>query len=285
MLVRVNSWNEPAAGTVEAWALRFLRCEDAVAKLRPSAPPELADDSSWTEDGVVRRLAQATRPAAWRVVGRAEKAAKPGALARVEERVRMLHTFAHHELQAAELFAWALLAFPETPRAFRAGLMKLLGEELRHLALYLERLDALGARFGQHQVRDWFWQRVSACSTPLEFVALQGIGLEGANLEHAARWAQLFRNVGDEESAAIITTIEREEIGHVAFARHWFEHFSGAPLSFERWSRALPSPLTPALFHGTPLNTAARSAAGLEREFLEQLARTGPAVRPRVSAP
>lgn len=285
MLVRVDMWNEPRAGTVEAWAVRFVRCVDAHAKLALEAPPELGLDANWCEDGVERRLTAPGRPKEWLVTERAEKAAKPGALTRVEERARMLHTFAHHELQAAELFAWALLAFPRTPRAFRIGLVKLLREEMSHLALYTARLRDFGVSFGAHPLRDWFWQRVAGCDAPLQFVALQGLGLEGANLEHAARWAQLFRNVGDDESAAIIATVEREEIGHVAFARHWFEHFSGAPLSFERWSLALPSPLTPALFHGTPLNIAARAAAGIDDDFLAQLERSGPAVRPKSPTP
>ncbi|MEZ5973407.1 MAG: DUF455 family protein [Planctomycetota bacterium] len=96
---------------------------------------------------------------------------------------------AHHELQAAEMFAWALLAFPETPLAFRQGLWRLLrSEELGHLALYLQRLAALGTRFGDEPVRDWFWSRLGSVQTPVEFVAFLGLGLEGANLEHAQRF-------------------------------------------------------------------------------------------------
>jgi len=36
------------------------------------------------------------------------------------------HALANHELQAIELFAWAVLAFPDTPIAFRRGLIAIL---------------------------------------------------------------------------------------------------------------------------------------------------------------
>jgi len=279
----MDAFTTPSPNTIEAWALAFVLEVDATQKLRPSAPPDPSAAASWCDDDVVRRLAAPGRPAEWSVTKRGDGAAKPGALARSEERARMLHVFAHHELQAAELFAWALLAFPNTPRAFRAGLLKLCSEELKHLKAYVERIEQLDGRFGEHPVRDWFWQRVGSCSTPLEFVALQGVGLEGANLEHAARWARLFRDAGDVESAQLIELVEQDEIGHVAFARHWFEELSGEDLTFERWARTLPSPLTPALFHGAPLNFDARRRAGLDEAFLEQLALAGPAIRPRAT--
>jgi uncharacterized ferritin-like protein (DUF455 family) len=196
---------------------------------------------------------------------------------RPEARARLLHTFVHHELQAAELFAWAVLALPEAPRAFRAGLVRLCLAELCHARLYRARLRALGVEFGELPVRDWFWERVPECAGALAFVALLGLGLEGANLEHSARYARHFRAAGDEASARVLERIERDETRHVAFARRWFERFSGAPLDYDAWRAALPAPLTPALLQGRPLNRAARRAAGLDELFLERLAAEPPA--------
>jgi uncharacterized ferritin-like protein (DUF455 family) len=206
------------------------------------------------------------------VVERSSPAARSGA--------RLLHTFVHHELQAAELFAWAILAFPRTPLAFRAGLLALCREELAHLQLYLAHMRSLGTEFGAHPVRDWFWTRVTQCESPAAFVALQGLGLEGANLDHSARGAAQFRAAGDEAGAQILERVQQDEIGHVAFAAHWFEHFSGAPLDYERWRAALPSPLTPALMQGRPLALAARRSAGMNEVFLAALA-AEPPVDPR----
>lgn len=191
-------------------------------------------------------------------------------------RAAMVHTFLHHELQAAELFAWAILAFAEAPRAFRRGLLRLCGEELAHLALYAEHLAHLGARVGDFAVRDWFWERVPRCATPESFVALMGLGLEGANLEHSARFAEAFREAGDERGARILEQVEREEVAHVAFAVHWFERFTGRPLAYDAFRDALPAPLTPSALQGRPLNRAARVRAGFDEKFLEQLAAEPP---------
>ena len=51
---------------------------------------------------------------------RAPKSPGPEALRAPERRAALVHTFLHHELQAAELMCWAILAFPDTPEAFRA---------------------------------------------------------------------------------------------------------------------------------------------------------------------
>lgn len=254
--------------TVERWCEEFLATTDLARKLAPPDPSPLA----WEANPRARRIAGPGRPPELRVVERSRGTGRAGA--------RLLHTFAHHELQAAELFAWAILAFPRTPRAFRAGLLALCREELAHLELYLGHLRTLGTQFGEHPVRDWFWQRVSACKTPVAFVALQGLGLEGANLDHCARFAAQFRAAGDEAGARILERVQQDEIGHVAFAAQWFAHFSGAPLEFGRWRAALPAPLSPALLQGRPLALAARARAGMDEQFLAELA-AQPPIDPR----
>jgi uncharacterized ferritin-like protein (DUF455 family) len=121
-------------------------------------------------------------------------------------------------------------------------------------------------------VRDWFWRRVGACADPAAFVALQGLGLEGANLEHSARYSRHFREFGDEVGARVLDAVEADEVQHVAFAARWFAQFTGAPLDYDRWRAALPAPLTPALLQGRPLNLESRKRAGLDDAFLQRLA-------------
>ncbi|TDJ77515.1 MAG: DUF455 family protein [Planctomycetota bacterium] len=267
---------EPPGGTVERWCWDFVRSCELAVKLDPPRAPDPTAASSWEAGALARRIAGPGRPPELRVAARAPRTPAPGALVRPEARARLVHTFLHHELQAAELFAWAVLAFPESPRPFRAGLLRLCREELAHLALYERHLARLGFAVGTFPVRDWFWERVVRCESAEAFVALLGLGLEGANLEHTARFATLFRAAGDEEGALILERIEEDEIGHVAFAVHWFEHLAGAPLDYERWRAALPAPLTPAVLQGRPLNRSARRRAGLDESFLAQLAAEPP---------
>ena len=55
-------------------------------------------------------------------------------------RAECLARFAHHELMAVELFAWALLRWPMMPSPMRAGFVGVLAQEQVHCRLYLERL-------------------------------------------------------------------------------------------------------------------------------------------------
>jgi uncharacterized ferritin-like protein (DUF455 family) len=258
----------PAPGTVERWAHDYVLSEDLEHKLAPPAPPGVFEQGPRP-----RRLARPGRPACLEVVGKARRSLRPGELREPHKRARLLHTFWHHELQAAELMCWAILAFPDTPRSFREGLLGICRDEIRHMGMYAGCLSELGSGIGAFPVRDWFWTRVPACDGPLQFVALLGLGLEGANLDHAGRYAEAFDAAGDARGAAVQRTVAREEIAHVRFAARWFAEWTGAEVEFERWRAALVAPLTPAMFRGRPLDRAARRAAGLSEDFVDALER------------
>jgi uncharacterized ferritin-like protein (DUF455 family) len=70
------------------------------------------------------------------------KADFPGVhrLEREQERGRLLHFFANHELLATELMALALLRFPDAPAAFRRGVWQTLKDEQLHTRLYVQRM-------------------------------------------------------------------------------------------------------------------------------------------------
>jgi len=205
------------AGTVERWAWEYVSTTDLDHKRAPPPPPR-----DFAVGAAPLRIAAPGRPAALRVTLRAPKSPGPEAIRAPERRAALIHTFLHHELQAAELMCWALLAFPDTPEAFRLGLLGVARDEIRHMALYEEQLAALGFAYGAFPVRDWFWERVPRVQTALGFVATFGMGLEGANLDHTARFADRFRAIGDEAGAAVQERIGAEEVPHVRFALHWF---------------------------------------------------------------
>lgn len=261
-----------APQTAEAWAHAYLTTTSLAHKLSPPPAP-----SAWCEPPPPPlRLAGPGRPRELvQAVGRI-KAPRGGALVHAHKRARLFHGFLHHELQAAELFCWAILAFPETPRAFKSGLLHIVHDELRHMNLYREHLEVLGTRFGELPINDWFWTRVPAAPTPAHFVATLGLGFEGGNLDHAPRFAALLRAAGDEAAAALEARIGLEEVPHCSFARMWFERFTGAPLEFDTWRTYLPPPLSPMMMRGEPIDREARLRAGFPVAFVEALTRWAP---------
>lgn len=255
----------PLSTTVERWALDYVLSTDLDWKKSPPPVPE-----RWAPAPEALPLGAPGRPAELHVTLDKPKSVKLGALQKPEARARLLHKFWHHELQAAELMCWALLRFPETEQEFRRGLLRICRDEIRHMSLYEEHIQALGFRVGDFPVRDWFWERVPTCRTPLQFVALLGMGFEAANLEHTPRFAGWFRAVGDEAGALLQEQVGREEVAHVRFATRWFRTWSGSA-DFDVWQRNLPAPLTPLLLRGKTINRLGRLRAGMDEAFIDQL--------------
>lgn len=250
--------------TVEAWALAYIAAASLEHKRRPPAVPD-----RWASP--TERFAVPTKPGRPPELTVVNKARGGYGAQSPEARARMLHTFLHHELQAAELMAWAILQFRDAEPEFKHGLLRICLDEIRHLDLYCALLEERAVKWGAYPVRDWFWQRVPTCTTPLQFVSLMGLGVESANLEHAARFADEFERHGDHEAAQLQRVVERDEVNHVAFGRRWFEHWRGE-LTFVAWQEQLPKPLSPLLMRALPLNRTARERAGLNPAFLDALA-------------
>ncbi len=243
----------------------------------PPAPKRFRDDFA------ARRLTAPGRPRELRPARRGERTPKPGALESAHYRARTLHASLHHELQAAELMCWAILAFPEAEAAFRRGLLGICLDEIRHMHLYADHIRSLGAHVGDFGIRDWFWKRVPACRNPIEFVAVMGMGLEAANLEHAPYFAARFRSAGDELGAQIQERIALEELAHVSFATRWFSRWTGG-CDFATWAAHLPPPLSPWVMHGRPIAHHARRRAGMPEPFLSALAAYVPEPKGRPAA-
>ncbi len=250
---------------VEAWAAHYVLTTDLRTKLAPPAAP-----SSFRADAKPLRLSAPGRPAVFRAARRGERTPKLEALKEPHYRARALHAFFHHELQAAELMCWAILAFADAEVEFRRGLLSVCLDEIRHMNLYREHIASLGSSIGDFGVRDWFWKRVPTCPTKLGFVAVMGMGLEAANLEYAADFAARFRAVGDEGGARLQDRIAREEVAHVGFATRWFARWTGG-CDFTRWAAALPPPLSPWVMHGSPIAEGPRQRAGMSPEFIAAL--------------
>jgi uncharacterized ferritin-like protein (DUF455 family) len=222
---------------------------EATSWRRPSRPPELE---------IAPRGQRVSIPS-------------PRALGQVEHRVRVLHAFANHELMALELMAWALLAYPDAPAAFRRGLVAVLFDEQRHLRMYMSRIEAMGAQFGDLPVNDHFWRCAPDLTTPLKWACAMNLTFEQANLDHAPFWAQAFRQFDDEATAAVLERIARDEEEHVAFGAALLLERSGTRDPFEVYRENLTFHNDPARARGPEFKADARRRAGLPDDFVRRL--------------
>lgn len=257
---------------LRTFALAVLQTEDLDAKLAPP-PAELTDD----DPGPALRATGPGRPPRLRIAsgGTADAPSVEG-LHDPAQRPRILHALANHELQAAELFAWALLAFPDAPKEFRRGLLKILQDEQRHTRMYIARLEESGARFGDLPVSGYFWKKVETITSPLRFICAMSLTFENANLDYTVDSADAARRAGDAKTAAVIDRVHLDEIEHVRFGWTWLQVFKGEDESaWDAFRSNLTWPLRPLRARGTNFYREGREAAGLDPDFIRNLEECG----------
>jgi uncharacterized ferritin-like protein (DUF455 family) len=190
-------------------------------------------------------------------------------------RIALLHALAHIELNALDL-AWDIIArfaAPALPRAFYDDWVTVAAEEATHHALLARRLAALGAAYGDLPAHDGLWEAAQATAHDLlARLAVVPLVLEARGLDVTPGMIERLRRFGDAESAALLEIIYRDEIGHVAAGRRWFDWLC-------RERGLAPAETYRALvrrhFNGVlkpPFNHAGRAAAGMAPGFYEPLA-------------
>lgn len=250
---------------VEAWALAYINSTDLWWKLAPPAPP-----AEFAANAAPLVVLQPGRPAELRQAKKGDRLPKAPALREPLHRAKVLHAFLHHELQAAELMCWAILAFCDAELEFRQGLLRVCLDEIRHMNAYREHMRTLGHDVGDFGVRDWFWSRVPKCPNKLSFVAVMGMGLEAANLDYVPYYAHHFRLHGDVRGAEVQELIGEDEIAHVRFATKWYTQWTGR-CDFDEWVAQLPPPWSPWVLRGEPMAEVTRVTAGMPLAFVAAL--------------
>jgi uncharacterized ferritin-like protein (DUF455 family) len=266
---------------IRDFCLGILLSGDLEAKLRPP-PEDLCDD----DPGPARRVRRPARVADLRLSAGAPPLPRPGQLSDPAARATCLARFAHHELMAAELFAWALLRWPALPAALRRGLLEVLADEQDHCRLYLGRLRAHASELQQHRLSDYFWLHEPALAAshqgPRAFLAAMGLTLEQANLDFSLVYRDAFRSAGDEASARVCERVHADELRHVRLAATWLTRLTPAGTSdIEAYEQAVPFPLGAARAKGRRFDAAARRRAGLGEAYIEHVraARARPPLR------
>ncbi len=254
---------------IRDFARRCLLSAEIEEKLREPAAP-----FSDAEPGEAERIELPARPSDLQFADRRMAPRLPSLQSLKEPAKRGLahHVLANHELQALEVMAWALLAFPESPAEFRLGVANVMLDEQRHTRMHIERAAKLGVRFGQFPVNGYIWGKAMSVTSALEYCACLPLVFEGRNLDHSLELAEQFSAVGDERSAALMRTIHRDEIDHVAFGLEWLRRLKPGGMSdWEAFERHLHWPLRAEKASGEVFQREAREAAGMTAEFIDRL--------------
>jgi len=250
------------------FALNLVQAKTLAGKL--SAPPR---DLTDRRPGPALRIAAPGRPADLTIVPSTRAKVPPlDGMADPRQRSRILHSLANHELQAVELFAWALLAFPDAPPAFRSGLLRLVAEEQRHCRMYTARLREWKVALGTYPVSGYFWGKVKDITTPQRFVCTMALTFESANLDHAVNYGARAREVGDLATARLFERIGKDEVRHVRFGWRWLKRWKKRDETmWEAYRASVAWPLRPGLARGEVFHPEGRVAAGMDPEFIRLL--------------
>ena len=257
---------------IRAFAEQVLLTGDLSTKLAAVTQP-------WTDDnpGEARRLAEPVRPSDLQFAPRrtAPKMPKVGGLEDPLKRAMTHHILANHELQALEVMAWTLLAFPDAPTEFRRGLVAVMADEQRHTRMHSERAAKLGIRFGKLPVNCYIWKKAMSFESVLDYLAGLPLVFEGRNLDHTLELEKAFLEVGDKRSAHIMRTIHDDEIEHVAFGLEWLRRLKPEGMTdWDAFEKHLHWPLRPVKAKGDEFQRQARIDSGMTEDFVSRLEAT-----------
>lgn len=262
--------------TVREFCLRILDSGDLKTKLRAprNAAGKLLGDG---DPGSPETRMSPTRDPELSLSQGADRLPRPGQLTDPEARARCLARFAHHELMAVELFAWALLRWPDLPPELRKLWLVTLEEEQLHCRLYLGRLAAHGSELSQHTRSDYFWKQLPGIAQsphgPRAFLSAMGLTLEQANLDFTLVYRDGFREAGDEESAQICQRVHDDEVAHVRRAAEWLMRLSSSQEddTISAYEETVPFPLAASRAKGRRFSVVSRRSAGLSEPFIEHV--------------
>jgi uncharacterized ferritin-like protein (DUF455 family) len=256
-------------------ALNALRERDPLAKadaVRALHAQTLVSESRWQAQRII------TTPEG--LPGRPERPAlvEPRELQRrsmstPQGRVVLLHALAHIEFNAINLALDAVWRFPGMPEAFYADWLKVAAEEAYHFSLLGKRLADYGHGYGDFPAHNGLWEMCERTSTDvLARMALVPRVLEARGLDASPPIRARLKQAGDDESAAILDIILRDEVGHVRIGNHWFRYLCEARgLAPHAAWLALAEQYHAPRMRG-PFNFEARRSAGFDEAELDTLA-------------
>ena len=207
--------------------------------------------------------------------GEMPKRAKAGSL---KSKIALLHALAHIELNAIDL-GWDVMAREfdlggyDLPKEFFDDWCKVADDEAKHFLMLEERLNDLGASYGDLPAHDGLWE--ASEKTAHDFAARLAIVpmvLEARGLDVTPGMIEAMTRQDDLKTAEYLQIIHDDEITHVRAGTVWFEgwcEYHGKDVE-TYWQH-----LVQTYFHGKlkrPFNHPSRFDAGMLRHWYEPLA-------------
>jgi uncharacterized ferritin-like protein (DUF455 family) len=187
-------------------------------------------------------------------------------------RAALIHALAHIEFNAINLALDAVWRFAAMPPQYYRDWFGVAVEEAQHFSLLLAHLQLLGHDYGSFDAHDGLWE--IAEKTKGNVLARMGLVprlLEARGLDASPAIRDKLRQAGDVAAAEIVSTILRDEVGHVAIGNHWFaflckqrglDRTTTFNALLNQYGVSAPRP---------PFNVDARRAAGFSAEEIEQM--------------
>lgn len=189
-----------------------------------------------------------------------------------EGRAVLFHALTHIEFNAINLGLDAVYRFRNMPEDFYSNWLQVADEEASHFVLLRDHLRTLGYEYGDFPAHNGLWEMTQKTAHDVMVrMALVPRCLEARGLDVTPGIQAKLQQNGDEQGAALLDIILRDEIGHVAIGNHWFnflcEQRGLAPLlTFEK--------LVDEYMNGQlrgPFHMEARRKAGFTEEELSYL--------------
>ena len=194
----------------------------------------------------------------------------------VEGRAALVHSLAHIEHNAVNLALDIAWRFPGLPEAFYTDWLGVAQDEARHFGLLSRHLQGLAPQrpyqYGDFPAHNGLWDMAEKTKGDLlARLALVPRTLEARGLDMSPLIRDKLKQAGDQEGAAILDIILRDEIGHVAIGNRWYRWLC-AQLGHDpiRTYAELALHYRAPLQRG-PFNLEARLAAGFDAAELAAL--------------
>lgn len=154
-------------------------------------------------------------------------------LGTLEGRVALIHAIAHIEFNAINLGLDAALRFSgmpdkrslHEPGHFYRDWLSVANDESRHFLMLSNRLESLGARYGDLPAHNGLWDMaVRTEHDVLVRMALVPRVLEARGLDVTPGMIAKLTQAGDQETVALLQVILEEEEAHVTIGTRWFRY-------------------------------------------------------------